>query len=154
MRRKDKEIKSRKEMEAVIKSVNVCRVGFVDGEKPYVLPLNFGYSKSIFYIHSAGEGKKLDLIAANNNVFVEIDTNGDIVRSSDPCGYGFRYKSLLAPGKAYIINDTKNKIKALGIIMKHITGMTISKFSESKVAAIKIIMIKTGKMTGKKSGYN
>jgi uncharacterized protein len=154
MRRSDKEIKSKKEMEKTIRSVNVCRVGFVDKDKPYVLPFNFGYNRGVFYLHCAGEGRKLDLIEKNNNVFVEIDTDNEIVSAPDPCGYGFRYKSVLTAGKAFIINKKKEKIRALDIIMKHMTGKKYGKFSESKVMAVKIIKIKAEKMTGKKSGYN
>ena len=154
MRRADKEIKSKSEMERIIRSVNTCRVGFVDGNKPYVLPFNFGYSKGAIYIHCATEGKKLDLIRKNSNVFVEIDTDNAAVGASDPCNYGFRYRSVLSPGKASIITGEKEKVMALGVIMRHITGMSFRKFNISKMASIRIIKVVLNGMTGKKSGYN
>jgi hypothetical protein len=154
MRRSDKEIRGKKEMEKIIRSVNVCRVGFVDGNKPYVLPFNFGYSKGAIYIHCAMDGKKLDLIRKNSNVFVEIDTDNAVAAASDPCNYGFRYRSVLSPGKASVITGEKEKVRALGVIMRHITGMSFGKFNISKVASIRIIKVVLTGMTGKKSGYN
>jgi nitroimidazol reductase NimA-like FMN-containing flavoprotein (pyridoxamine 5'-phosphate oxidase superfamily) len=153
MRRSDKAILKKADIEKVIRSVNVCRVGFVDGRKPYVLPFNFGYHKGIFYLHCAAEGRKLEILKRNKNVSVEMDTDGEIVKAADACGYGYRYRSVIAEGTASVITGAGEKIRALDIIMKHVTGRAFGKYSVSKVAAIRIIRIKAKTMTGKRSGY-
>ena len=153
MRRKDKEIKSKKEIESIIKSAKVCRVGFVDGEKPYVLPFNFGYSGGTFYIHCAKEGRKLDIIRKNNRVCVVIDADHKIKPGKDACSYGFRFKSVLAEGSASILESKAGKIRALKLIMKHMTDRAFSIFRPESLEKIAIISINAGRMTGKKSGY-
>jgi nitroimidazol reductase NimA-like FMN-containing flavoprotein (pyridoxamine 5'-phosphate oxidase superfamily) len=152
MRRADKEITSKKEMEGIIKSSNVCRIGFVDGKKPYVLAFNYGYAGGCIYIHCAADGRKLDIIKRNPAVCVLIDTSGELVEAQEPCEYGFKYRSVVAEGRAVVISGRPDKIKALKLLMKHITGKAFDKFRESSVGSIKIIRIKLVKMTGKKSG--
>ena len=43
MRRKDREITDRSKLEKIIKKSRICRLAMVDGNVPYVVPLNFGY---------------------------------------------------------------------------------------------------------------
>jgi hypothetical protein len=59
MRRKEKEITDRAELEAVIAEAQVCRLAMCDGAHPYVVPLCFGYEAGTFYVHCAAEGQKL-----------------------------------------------------------------------------------------------
>jgi nitroimidazol reductase NimA-like FMN-containing flavoprotein (pyridoxamine 5'-phosphate oxidase superfamily) len=62
MRRHEREITDKKEIEAIIRKALVCRLAMVDGDKPYVVPLCFGYADHTLFFHSAGEGKKLEII--------------------------------------------------------------------------------------------
>ena len=61
MRRKEKEIKDKKEIEQIFKYSHVCRLGIFDGKMPYIVPMNFGYRDNILYFHSALEGRKVDI---------------------------------------------------------------------------------------------
>jgi len=67
MRRKDKEIKEIKDIEEILHKATVCRVAMVSNNSPYIVPLNFGYKDRCLYFHSAGEGKKLDILRENTN---------------------------------------------------------------------------------------
>jgi nitroimidazol reductase NimA-like FMN-containing flavoprotein (pyridoxamine 5'-phosphate oxidase superfamily) len=58
MRRKDREITDRAEMESILNEAMVCRIGLADGGEPYVVPLSFGYENGAVYIHSAPEASK------------------------------------------------------------------------------------------------
>jgi len=153
MRRADKEIKSKKEIESIIKSAKVCRVGFVDGGKPYVLPFNFGYSGGTFYLHCAKEGRKLDIIRKNNMVCVEIDSDHKLKPGKYACSHSFWYRSVLAEGTADVLDSNAGKIKALKLIMKQMTDGFFSEFRPESLEKITIIRIKAGRFTGKKSGY-
>ena len=59
MRRKDREITDRAEIEAILNEAMVCRIGLADDGEPYVVPVSFGYEDGSVYIHSAPEGKKI-----------------------------------------------------------------------------------------------
>lgn len=155
MRRAEREIKNFKEIEKIIRSAAVCRVGFVDGDKPYVLPFNFGYEKGKFILHCAIEGRKLEILKKNSNVCVEIDSEHVFKNkeSKEACRMGFKYRSVIAEGRALVLTGRAEKIKALKILMKHQTGRSFDGFLEESLARTKVIIIKASKITGKQSGY-
>jgi nitroimidazol reductase NimA-like FMN-containing flavoprotein (pyridoxamine 5'-phosphate oxidase superfamily) len=62
MRRTEKEITNRREIDLILSKATVCRIGFIDNEIPYIVPLNFGYSNNCLYFHSAPNGKKIELL--------------------------------------------------------------------------------------------
>jgi len=56
------------EMEGIIKEATCCRIGLVDNDEPYVVPVCFGYERDALYFHGALAGRKVDLIKKNNNI--------------------------------------------------------------------------------------
>ena len=54
-----------------------------DEEGMYIVPLNFGYTYEEdvlkLYFHSAGEGRKVDALAADPKVAIEMDTDHYLV---------------------------------------------------------------------------
>ncbi len=59
MRRKEKEIADKSEIESIIRKSLVCRLGIVDAGLPYIVPLCFGYDNGALFFHSAKEGRKI-----------------------------------------------------------------------------------------------
>lgn len=61
MRRKDREVTDLSQLEEIIGRCDCIHLGLLDGEYPYVVPMNFGYERSgdhfTFYMHAASEGK-------------------------------------------------------------------------------------------------
>jgi len=153
MRRKDKEIKDLKEIESIINTATVCRIALSDNNMPYIVPVNFGYRDSCLYIHSASEGKKIEMIKNNNEICFEIDIAHEILPGKSACHTTMKYYSVIGYGKAYIIDDSEEKIKALNIIIEHYLPESPHKYSEKMLKKIVIIKVEIGTMTGKKSGY-
>ena len=58
MRKKEYQITDFREIENIIESGLICRLGLCNDNIPYVVPLNFGYKDKVLYFHSAPEGKK------------------------------------------------------------------------------------------------
>jgi nitroimidazol reductase NimA-like FMN-containing flavoprotein (pyridoxamine 5'-phosphate oxidase superfamily) len=58
MRRKDKEILEKSNIEAIIEKSNVCKLGMVNGTTPYMASICFGYQDNTLYFHSALKGRK------------------------------------------------------------------------------------------------
>jgi len=79
MRRKDREITDNSEIEKIIGKAICCRIGLVDNDEPYIVPVCFGYERNTIYFHSALEGRKVELIKKNNKVCFEIDTDLEIL---------------------------------------------------------------------------
>ena len=151
MRRKEKEITNRKELDAILSKARICRIGFVDENRAYIVPMNFGYKNNCLYFHSALVGKKIDLIQKNTVVCFEVDIGHDIIDTGIPCNWSSRYTSVIGYGKPSLIEDIKLKEEALNIIIDHYAPGRSYKFPENKVRDVAIIKIEINQMTGKKS---
>ena len=150
MRRKEKEVKNRSDIETIIHNSIVCRLAMCQDNMPYVVPLNFGYEDNVLYFHGAKEGKKIEMVRKNPNVCFEMDTGVSLVEADDACFWGVRYQSVIGFGEGVILEDTKEKEAALGIIMKHYSDRGFQ-FDEKMVAATAVIKVVIESMTGKQS---
>lgn len=152
MRRSDKQITDGKEINEILSTNHICRIALSDGNKPYIVPLNYGYKNNRIYIHSATEGHKLNIIKANNNVCFEVTDSISTVTSEKACDFGTRYRSVIGFGKIKIVTDPDKKIEALKAIMLQQTNKDSWNINESMLLKIVILEIEIESFTGKKSG--
>jgi nitroimidazol reductase NimA-like FMN-containing flavoprotein (pyridoxamine 5'-phosphate oxidase superfamily) len=153
MRRKEKEIRDRTEIESVIYRSRVCRLAMCEGDSPYVVPLCFGYKDNTLYFHTAMKGMKMDILRKNNRVCFEFDLDHEIVTSPNPCEWGIKYRSVIGFGKAAFLENREAKKKAFGIILEHYGAQGPFSYSEKGFKKTMIIKVDIESMTGKKSGY-
>jgi uncharacterized protein len=149
MRRNDREIKDRAEIETVLEEATVCRIGLADNGGPYIVPLSFGYEDGSVYLHSAHEGKKISLLKKDPRCCFEVDVCDKVTRGDKPCYWGMRYRSVIGYGRAVFLEDPGEKRHGLSCIMRHYGGGT-PEFSESDLAPVTVIRIAVESMTGKK----
>ncbi|WP_321991766.1 pyridoxamine 5'-phosphate oxidase family protein [Marispirochaeta aestuarii] len=152
MRRKDKEITDNSLLDDILSNNTICRVALSDGDTPYVIPMNYGYKDRAFYLHSAPEGRKLDLLQKNRNVCIEVTDSIESVTSKKACGYGTKYRSVICTGIAHFLTDANQKIEGLKIIMKQQTGNSEWEIPEAAVSNVVVLKIITESVTGKISG--
>ncbi|MCX7921914.1 MAG: pyridoxamine 5'-phosphate oxidase family protein [Clostridia bacterium] len=153
MRRKDRQIEDKNEIESILQKADVCRIAMCDGNIPYIVPMNYGYSDGCIYLHCAKEGRKLDVIAANNNVCFEVDIDHELVVPQDASHCTMKYRSVIGRGKAFIVESAQEKVKALNLLMEHYTGRSGYEFPEKMLDVTGVIKIQIEEMTGKKLGY-
>jgi uncharacterized protein len=167
MRRKDRGITDRAEIEAILREATVCRIGLADDEGPYIVPLSFGYEGGAVYIHSAPEasknlsgtspvsslaefyGKKIAMIWKDPRCCFEVDICDSIIRGDRPCSWGMHYRSVIGYGRAVILSDPAEKRHGLACIMRHYDSGTFE-FSDEEVKNVAVIRITLESMTGKK----
>ncbi|MFQ5996622.1 MAG: pyridoxamine 5'-phosphate oxidase family protein [Dehalococcoidales bacterium] len=152
LRRKDKEITDINEIGKIIKKATVCRLGLVDGDEPYVVPVCFGYEGNALYFHSALEGRKIELIKRNNKVCFEIDSDVELLRGEQACGFTMKYRSVIGVGRAHILGNDGEKIHGLNVLMKQYSEGEFS-FSKEKLALALVVRIDIESITAKKSRY-
>ena len=109
MRRKDKIIQDEKLLEKILTEAEVCRIAMIDEYKPYIVPLNYGYSDNTIYIHSASLGRKIEVLKKNNNVCFEVEAKSDIVKGPKSCDWTTKYRSIIGYGKIEIVDDFEEK---------------------------------------------
>lgn len=61
------------EMERMLSTQKICRMALKDEPWPYIIALDYVYSDGEMYFHFADYGRKMDLIANDPNVSVEVD---------------------------------------------------------------------------------
>ncbi len=152
MRKKDKEITDIDEIERIIKKAINCRIGLVDDDEPYVVPVCFGYERNALYFHSALEGRKVKLIKKNNKICFEIDTDVEVVKAEEACRWTMKYRSVIGVGKAYILENDEEKSHGLKLIMRQYTKDSFS-FPKPKLDSILVVRVDIRSITGKQSGY-
>jgi len=152
MRRKEKEITDFAEIESIVKKANICRIGLVDGDEPYIVPLCFGYEGEALYFHSAPEGRKIELIRRNNRVCFEIDADVEITGAEKPCGWSMKYRSVVGVGRAHILEKEEDKVRGLAVLMRQL-GEKRSDLEFERAARTAVVRIDIERITGKKSGY-
>jgi len=142
MRKSQREITDRAEIDAIIRRSQVCRLGLTDGHEPYVVPLCFGYDGEALYFHCAREGRKLDILRRNNRVCFEFDIVEGIIKNTQACGWGMRYRSVIGVGTAHLVEKNDEKIKGLAVIMnQYADGRFIfPDDAVSRTAVIKVII--------------
>ncbi len=117
MRRHEREIKDQESIEAIIKEAIVCRLAMIDGEWPYIVPMNFGYQDNTLYFHCARKGSKAGLLENNPKVGFEIDQPIEIIEGEKACRWTQKYRSVIGTGEASFIEDMDEKRTAMDIIM-------------------------------------
>jgi uncharacterized protein len=153
MRRKEREITGIDEIEAIISRCDVCRIALADDNLPYIVTMNFGYSggadKKLFF-HSAGDGRKIDMIRKNNYVCFEMDTDHYLKKGRKACDFSMKYSSVVGWGDIFIVNDDEEKREGLNSIMKHYTSRTEFTYKQDVFNKTTLLKLAIKTMTGKK----
>lgn len=156
MRRSDREVTDRAQLTAILDSCRVLRLAMVDNGKPYVVPMNFGYewqgALPVLYLHSAGEGRKLDVLRRSPAVCFELDCDHELVTApaEAACGYGFRFSSIIGEGAVEELTDPAQKRRALDILMACQTGgQTGFSYADEVLAKTTVLRIEASALTGK-----
>lgn len=150
MRRWDKEICDPDELTALLSGASVCRLGLWDGTWPYVVPLNFGYDDGTVYLHSAPEGRKLEILRQNDRVCIEVEAGVEVVVADVPCGSTTRYRSVIGFGRAEFLTDRTEKRRALEVIVRQCGGEP-SALPDAAVDAVVVVRVALTELTGKRS---
>jgi nitroimidazol reductase NimA-like FMN-containing flavoprotein (pyridoxamine 5'-phosphate oxidase superfamily) len=152
MRRKDKEITDTEVIDDIISRSTVCRLALSETNRPYIVPVCFGYRNRTLYVHSAREGKKVDILRKNNTVCVEFDVDHELVKADRACTWGMKYRSVICYGTASFVDDDRKKREALDVIMDHYATGPFE-YNDKNLANSIVIKIEIESMTGKQSGY-
>lgn len=118
MRREDKAITAQTAIAEIIRQCLVCRLALCQNNRPYIVPVSFGYHENTIYFHSATSGKKIDMLAANSSVCFEFESEVMVKQSaSTPCDWSFAFKSVIGFGNAEELAKDQDKVFGLSQIM-------------------------------------
>lgn len=150
MRRTDREITDKTEIRDIIRKSKVCKLAMCNGERPYLVPMCFGFKDDTLFFHSATRGKKIDILKKNPHVCFEFEALTQVIKSAKACRWGMKYQSVIGYGKVEFVEDAGAKREAFDIIMKQYADGTFS-YEDAAIESTVVLKVKIQSMTGKKS---
>ena len=175
MRRKDREM-SREYGLAVIDKSNFGVVSMIEeNNEPYGIPLSIIREENTLYFHSAKEGKKVNNFEENPKVsiafieevkipenFTEEELN-EIVKDKSKISllissvFTTEYESSIVKGKVKLVEDEKEKIKAMKLICEKYTPTKMKYFNmaiESGLKRTNIYKVEIESISSKRKKYD
>jgi uncharacterized protein len=152
MRSAKKEIVDRGELYRILDEAMVMRLGMLDGERPYVVPLNFAREGEELWFHAAKAGHKLDCLRAAPAVCVEVDHFLRLRSGPRACDdWSSDYESVIGFGTAEIVEDPAEKLRGLRVLMRKYSGREDWEFGDASVRGTAVVRIRLESLTGKRS---
>lgn len=152
MTRRERQVTDVNEIIKILDTAKVLHLGLCVDNEPYVVPMNYGYvldgEKLTVYLHGARQGKKLDMMRANPNVFFELDCDIVPFEGDVACRYGITYSSIMGRGKATVVENMEEKRYGLSVLMKTQTGKDFS-FEDRMAEVVSVIRIDVDEYTAK-----
>ena len=151
--KREREVTDPGEILEILDKSKVVHIAMVDGDEPYLVPMNYGYTmedgKLTLYLHGAVKGRKIDVLRVNPRVFFSMECDIEPFEGPVACRYGITYASLMGAGKAEILEDVEEKKQGLSILMKTQTGRDFL-FDDRKASIVSVIRIPVDYYTAKK----
>ena len=153
MTRRERQVTDINEIIKILDKSKVLHLGLVDGDEPYVVPMNYGYTledgELCIYLHGATVGRKIDIMKKNPKVFFEMECDVVPFEGKVACQYGTTYASVMGLGTAEILEKPEDKIDGLTKFMKTQTGKDFT-FNDKMVSIVSVIKITAKDFTAKK----
>ena len=152
---KNRVLSFKQELEDIIRRCQFCNIAMVDEEnKPYVIPMNFGYKNDQVFLHGSKIGRKNDILRMNPSVCLSFSTDHDLryVNEEIACSWGMRYRSVLIFGRVEFVDDPAEKVKGLNIIMANYSDKEFT-YNDPAVQDVQVYKVVVEKMEGRAYGY-
>jgi len=155
MRRNDREIVGREEIEEVISRCQVCHLALSSPEgRPYVVALNFGYAPGnapALYFHCALQGRKLDLLRQNPRCAFVLDRALGLVAGATACGCSMKYESVMGSGSIGVVAEAAERRLGLDLILAHY-GHHRPAYDSAVVEKTLVLKLTIEELSGKRNG--
>lgn len=137
----------------VIAGALVCRLAMADGDRPYVVPLCFGYEEGALFFHGRSHGRKIEFLRKNPNVCFEFDVGVAVGPPGKGCSGSVDYRSVIGFGRASFVEARDEKRRALEAIRRHYGGGA-SEVSDEAVDRTTVFRVDIESMTGRQAGQS
>ncbi|MDR2656531.1 MAG: pyridoxamine 5'-phosphate oxidase family protein [Oscillospiraceae bacterium] len=160
MRRADRAVTDSAGLFDILVSGKVLRLGLVDKGRAYIVPMNYGYNAAPdtppetwrLYVHSAAQGRKLELMRKNPIVTFELDTDHALKEGDEACQYGFGYASIMGEAVVRFLTAYEDKRDALSLLMDHQAHPGNWSFNEDMLKKTTVLTLRITGITGKRCG--
>ena len=91
----------------------VCHVGFSVDAQPYVIPTMFARVGDAIYFHGSAASRTLRGVSAGIPVCITVTLIDGLVLARSIFNHSMNYRSVVALGKATVVDDPAEKLQAL-----------------------------------------
>lgn len=152
MRRKDREITSRPEIDGILTEGKVMHLALSDDNTPFLVPLFYAYDGSSVFFHSARVGTKIEILKKNSKVCFSVSLQEGVIQSDSACDFEAKHRTVIGVGTAHFIEDSAEKTAALDAIVARFTDKKFT-FPPASLSHTAVIRIEIKSIKGKKHGY-
>lgn len=153
MRKSEREVTDPKRIREIMEQFEVCRVGFIDNGRVYIVPLNFGFEeedgKYTLYFHGNAKGRKMDLAEREEYAAFEMDSNYEVIPADMACNHTSLFKSVIGTGKVTVLKNYEEKRKAFKQIMIQCTGCDDFPYMDKAIEATGMFKIEVEELSCK-----
>lgn len=98
----------------------LCHVGFAVDGQPFVIPTSYGRNGAELYIHGSAASRMLRQMKDGVSVCVTVTLLDGLVLARSIFNHSMNYRSVVILGKATLVDDPAEKLKALRTLSEHI----------------------------------
>jgi uncharacterized protein len=110
-------------IEQFLRQARIGFLGLVDGNLPYVVPLNYVWMDGKLYFHGAGDGRRNQVMSANSEVCFTVCEEYGTITNPVPAKTDTAYMSVMIFGQAEPITDLDEATRVLQEMMnKYVPG--------------------------------
>jgi uncharacterized protein len=98
----------------------LCHVGFVQDGEPFVIPTLYARSDETIYMHGSGASRMLKTLAEGVDICLTVTLVDGYVLARSAFHHSMNYRSVTVLGRARLVEELEEKLRALRIITDHI----------------------------------
>ncbi|WP_442593532.1 pyridoxamine 5'-phosphate oxidase family protein [Neobacillus sp. D3-1R] len=160
IRMKKLECTNQEKINTFLENTDTGFLGLSLNDFPYVVPLNFVWHNGNIYFHGASEGKKMEILAENQNVCFTVSASYGTMTDPVPAKTDTAYMSVMIFGEAKTLTDLP---KATAVMQKMLEKYVpdyydqplsqthVERYRSSLGSKTSIIEIKTDNLTAKEN---
>lgn len=154
MRRTDREVTQPRELDEIIRRGSCLHLGLLDGNFPYVVPLNYGFEnrdgERCFYFHGAGAGKKLELIRNDPHAAFCITLEHGVIPGETAGNYSFAYESVMGSGTVQVLETLEEKRHGLACLFSQYAKNQPFAVSDRVLEHTLVLRLRVEEISGKR----
>lgn len=105
VRYKIREVLDSNKIGAFLTKARIGHLGMVDGQLPYVVPLNYVWANKKLYFHGAAGGRRNQVMSANPEVCFTVCEEYGTITDPVPAKTDTAYMSVMIFGKAELVEE-------------------------------------------------
>ncbi len=142
----------RDDIYAILDDGLVCHVGFVVDGRPIVIPMAYGRIGDRLFLHGGITSRLMKSLAMGMDVCITVTMVDGIVLARSNFHSSLNYRSVVAFGRARLVQDDNKKREALAAIVNHLVAGRAEETrdsTEKEVGATHVIEVTIDEATAK-----